>query len=91
MSRWIKRVREDRRKKREERFDTEAKELRQLRADLTKACEDIAKLEESMRKVFQFIEGTRDPFTGRVTGGLINTLNEILKIVNPDHAGGNPT
>ena len=39
----------------------------------------IAELRASMQRVLIFIEGSRDPFTNEVTGGLINTLDDILQ------------
>lgn len=39
----------------------------------------IQELRTSMQRVLVFIEGSKDPFTNEVTGGLINTLDDILR------------
>lgn len=51
---------------------------------ITKQGERIAVLETSMGRVLTFIEGTEDPFTHETQGGLVNTLKQILEMINKE-------
>lgn len=77
-SRWIRGFMSRRRA----RSDADAHDSADL-AILAKQVADhevaIQELRTSMQRVLVFIEGSKDPFTNEVTGGLINTLDDILR------------
>lgn len=58
----------------------------QARLELEKRTEKLELLYEdlkvSMTRVLTFIEGTADPFTGEMQGGLVKTLRTILALVD---------
>lgn len=82
LTKWIRRRRESAVIRREAKVlaETQARLALEGRVDtLEEVYED---LKGSMTRVLTFIEGTSDPFTGEMQGGLVKTLRKILDLVD---------
>ena len=83
LSKWIRTARLSARRRRDAKYDAEILAREELEGRVEELAAAFAELRDSMTKVLTFIEGTKDPFTGEMQGGLVKTLRKILDLVDP--------
>jgi hypothetical protein len=83
LSKWIRITRLQARKRRDAKYEAEVLARKALEKRFEGLADESAELKKSMARVLTFIEGTRDPFTGEMQGGLVKTLRQILDLVDP--------
>jgi hypothetical protein len=81
LSKWIGALRERHRERKDARILEERKAREELQKEVDSLKGEVSSLKDSMAKVLEYIEGRKNPFTGEVEGGLVNTLREILALV----------
>lgn len=82
LSKWIRRRRESAVLRREAKVLAETRARLALEGRVDTLEEVYEDLKGSMTRVLTFIEGTSDPFTGEMQGGLVKTLRKILDLVD---------